>query len=96
MILPPSGSPAPPPAGQGFVPRRISNCSCTCVRDIVFIVSGLGTAAAFSGLAADETRPTLQGLEITGAVLCAAASTLGIIYGIMIRACPRSQRFWLR
>lgn len=83
-------------AARSFIPREIPSCSWDCGRDIVYSLCSTGFSVIF-GIGAGQSEST------TGKAFCGTISAISglfvaamLAYGITIRCCPSTQRFWSR
>ena len=81
---------------QRFIPLKISNCSWDCTRDAIITVC-TGVLSLITGIGAVESSNDKETAAYATASTILGIFTVGmIVYGVTIRHCPASQRFWFR
>ena len=96
---------SPPPQGTAqrvaaaahaeFTPRAIPNCSWDCTRDTIYSAA-FTAVSVLTGSLIDDAEGWKKAIAILGTIGTAAVPIGFAIYGITIRCCPLSQRFWFR
>jgi hypothetical protein len=81
---------------QHFIPKKIPKCSWDCTRDVISCVGTGAMSVLTASCAAESSTDKMKTLFGIVSTIFGIFSVGIAIYGVTIRRCPATQRFWFR